>query len=408
MKKIIIPMFVLSLLLCLSLSVGAASLSPALSVIRSGMRMVKTGVGENSVSFCANDFESFIGTDVSTVKIISVPDALQGKLMLGADEVSAGAEIPSEKLAALRFVPAGEGVTASFSFSPQTDGEAFICAVSMLSSLDFSPDVSDVSASAIENISYSGKLSASDPEGDDVSFIIIKGARHGKVVLDAQNGEYVYCPENDFVGRDRFTYAAKDEYGNISESAQVSIDVDRNKSGIVYADMDGRKEYTAAVSVGENNVIVGEVIGGQRFFYPEKTVSRGDFLVMAMDASGLEPISAENTGFADDESLSPYIKGYVAAAVKAGVIFGIENENGRSFMAGEPVTVSQAATIVSRLMSLAKPVFADSLPVLATQNEEISDDGLAAMSALGFFDGQKASDILTRASAAVLLCRMLE
>lgn len=279
MKKIFVPLFILCLLMCLSLTVGAASISPGLAVMYGKMKMIKTGVGINSVAFCAEDFENFVGTDVSSVKILSVPDSSQGKLMLGEGEVSSGQEISAVQLAALRFVPAGEKVSASFEFAPDGGEESRLCAVTMLASLDFAPKAADISASAVENVSYSGTLTGTDPEGDTISFYAIKSPRHGTLLLDALTGAYVYTPNENYHGSDRFTYSVKDEYGNVSDAAEVKITVGKNKNGIVYVDMEKNPSYTAAVAVGEKGIIVGEVIGGQRYFYPKKPFHAVNFLL---------------------------------------------------------------------------------------------------------------------------------
>lgn len=61
MKKLFVVLYALCLVFCISLTAFAVSLSPGLDVIRSSMKMVKTSVGENSVSFTAADFENFLG-----------------------------------------------------------------------------------------------------------------------------------------------------------------------------------------------------------------------------------------------------------------------------------------------------------------------------------------------------------
>lgn len=128
-----------------------------------------------------------------------------------------------------------------------------------------------------------------------------------------------------------------------------------------------------------------------------------------MSALGILPVDADATAFYDDTDISDYERGYVCAAVKNGTVFGIDTENGRCFMSSEPITVSQAATILSRMMSLSQPASTDALPVLATQNAEITEQGLAAMKSLGFFAAESTpSDTLTRAAAAVMLCKMIK
>ena len=132
MKKLFVVLYALCLVFCISLTAFAVSLSPGLDVIRSSMKMVKTSVGENSVSFTAADFESFLGVKPEKIKIVSLPSEKAGKLMFGEKEVSAGDEIDISSVSALRFVPAAKEVSAGFEFSAGNDDEAFICSLSLI------------------------------------------------------------------------------------------------------------------------------------------------------------------------------------------------------------------------------------------------------------------------------------
>ena len=406
MKKIIIPIFILCMFMCLSLTVGAASLSPAFDVIRASMTMIKTGVGQNSVAFTSADFENFVGATVRNVKVLTLPDAEQGKLMLGTEDITAGENISAEMIAAMRFVPAGEGSRAVFDFTTGDNDEKFVCAIAMLPSLDFSPQVASMTVSAMENVTYTGLLDAKDPDGDAMKYKIVKQARHGAVTLDDETGKYIYSPDENFSGKDKFSYVALDEYGNVSDEATVTINVAKNKSGIVYADMAGNDAYTAAVNVGEKGILVGEVVGGKRFYYPEKAVSRGEFLVMAMNAAEIPADLPKQTSFNDDALISDGVRGYVCAAERLGIIFGVEDDGGRYFMGDEAITVSQAATIVSRIISITADAQTE-VPVGASGGEEITDEGLYAMAKLGFFYGMSATDTVNRASAAMIICKLI-
>ena len=60
-------------------------------------------------------------------------------------------------------------------------------------------------------------------------------------------------------------------------------------------------------------ILVGESHGGRYFFQPEQTVSRAEFLALAMDAAGLEPMEDVTvTGFSDDEAIPTWAKGSVS------------------------------------------------------------------------------------------------
>ena len=58
-------------------------------------------------------------------------------------------------------------------------------------------------------------LGASDPEGDVLTYEIIKYPSHGVIELrDVDCGSYVYTARDGYIGVDSFEYVARDEYGN--------------------------------------------------------------------------------------------------------------------------------------------------------------------------------------------------
>ncbi len=369
--------------------------------------MIKTSVGENSVSFTAEDFESFIGTKVSKIRITSLPKEEAGKLMLGEKEVAAGDEIDAASVAALRFVPAAKEVSAGFEFSVGDNSETFLCSVSTLAALNFAPTASNAAFAAEKEIPCFGSLTATDGEGDAVTYFITAETKHGELSLDNITGKFIYLPDENFSGKDNFKFVAKDYFGNISKEAEIKITV--SKSSIKYADMTENDAYTAASVLGKKEILIGETIGGERYFYPEKTVTRGEFLVMVMSACNLPSSEkAEATAFIDDNEISSYQHRYVVAAVSDGIIFGVDSEEGKRFDGSSPITVKQAATIVSRIMSKTAPSLSESLPVAASCGDEITDEGLAAMASLGYFSGMNSEETLTRADAAKIIYQMLK
>ena len=140
---------------CLGIVVNAAMLSPAISVMQEDFEMIKTGVGTNTVSFGEEDFEKLLGdSDFTGIRVQSLPEESDGILKLGMKTVAQGDVIARELLAALRFIPAGEGKTAVFHFLPQGTSyeKPFLCTVYMLDTLNFAPTAKASSLTAKENI----------------------------------------------------------------------------------------------------------------------------------------------------------------------------------------------------------------------------------------------------------------
>jgi VCBS repeat-containing protein len=68
-----------------------------------------------------------------------------------------------------------------------------------------------------------GSVSASDPDGDGLTYALVGGPQHGSLIFNA-NGSYSYTPNADFHGSDSFSFRATD--GSLySEPASVSLTV---------------------------------------------------------------------------------------------------------------------------------------------------------------------------------------
>jgi len=72
---------------------------------------------------------------------------------------------------------------------------------------------------------FSGQLSATDRDGDALTFDVVEGGEpaHGAVSISS-NGIFSYTPDSDFGGADTFTYQVTDDAGEIS-TATVSVTV---------------------------------------------------------------------------------------------------------------------------------------------------------------------------------------
>ena len=110
--------------------------------------------------------------------------------------------------------------------------------------------------------------------------------------------------------------------------------------------------------------MLGTLSGDQMYFSPDGTVTRGEFLVMAMKSVGLSPAGGvTETWFDDDGEIAAPIKGYVATAQLYGYINGSFDGNGLYFRPNDPITRAEAAVILNNLLHAdtpaVLPVFAD-------------------------------------------------
>ena len=273
-----------------------------------------------------------------------------------------------------------------------------------LCALDF-PAAADNSAPVAENfefetyrgVSFGGKLAAVDPDGDAVSFEITTEPRKGTIEL-SDDGSFVYSPAEGKRGRDYFGYRAVDAQGERSQEATVIIRLVKNKS-VCYADMDGEASYCSAVRLAECGVFTGPQIGGEYYFKPQKTLTRGEFVAMCLCVTGTDVLRGViSTGFADDGSIPDWQRAYVASAVRDGVIKGKAGASGAVFDAGAEISRAEAGVMLDRLLKLTNVGYTDSAaPAWAAQSA-------ANLDVCGIMDGASVdSAALTRAEAADML-----
>ncbi|HEU5398150.1 MAG TPA: Ig-like domain-containing protein [Gammaproteobacteria bacterium] len=88
------------------------------------------------------------------------------------------------------------------------------------------PTANNGSVSTNENTAVNGTLSASDTDGDTLTFAVVTGPAHGTVTVNnAATGAFTYTPATNYTGSDSFTFTATDSAGNVSNTATESVTV---------------------------------------------------------------------------------------------------------------------------------------------------------------------------------------
>lgn len=265
------------------------------------------------------------------------------------------------------------------------------------------PVAANLELTTYRGVSVGGQLAAYDPDGGELTFEITTPPVKGTIEL-SDGGSFIYTPAGGKKGRDYFGYKAIDSEGNRSQEATAIIRIEKQKKSIEYADMSGRAEEYAALRLAETGVFTGEKLGERYCFYPERELSRGEFLSMCMLAAGEDAFpSVLSTGFGDDASIPAWMKGYVTTAVMCGVIdTAAENEN---FSAQETISGRDAALILNAAMAYQDVSY---IKLNAEMDEELAQ-ACANLIAYGvveknFLPGEK----MTRAETAVLLAASLD
>ncbi len=85
------------------------------------------------------------------------------------------------------------------------------------------PVAADASASLAEDGSVSGTLSATDADGDALSFSVASNPAHGSLSLGT-DGHYVYTPNANYHGADSFDFTVSDGHGG-TDTGHVAITI---------------------------------------------------------------------------------------------------------------------------------------------------------------------------------------
>lgn len=374
----------------------------------------------NEAVFSAEAFARALNlSKVEYITVLSVPDAALGELLLGSTRVAAGQTVTSENLSYMSFCAATDDVKhASFRFTANGESAPMVCNVYLMEKINYTPTVSMASGlslnlSTYKDISVYGRLSAYDPDGDDLIFEVVSYPQNGCLRMTEQRlGTYVYTPNAGYVGRDSFTYVARDKYGNYSAAATVHLKVELSGTSVTYADMEKSDAYCAALSLTEAGVMSGTQMGNRYYFDPNGEVSRAEFLVMAMNVAGITDVpDVEATVFADNGDIPESLRGYVAAAYEMQYISGSLSEGQLCFLPNESITRAQAAVILSNIIGLCDvsvtPTFADGSDIPVWAREAIYSLNSAGI--LDSLDGYIApSSRLTRAQTARILAAAME
>lgn len=277
------------------------------------------------------------------------------------------------------------------------------------------PIAENLTLTTYKNIAIQGTCTATDPDGDQVTFRVVNTPARGAVTLSEDgSGLFTYSPYENKTGKDSFSYVAEDATGNVSEPATVKIKIEKAKTKVTYADMEGNPAHRAAIRLAEKGIMVSECLSGTYFFRPDATMTRAEFLALAMDTVGLEP-SAETlaTGFGDDAAIATWARPYVTAALQAGMLQGSLNDSGYTVFRGNaPITRLEAAVLLNRLLRVSdvsvQSVFAADNAAVPTWASQATIN-LQAVGVLSSTSGvTDLSTDLTRAQCAEMLSAALD
>ncbi len=396
------------------------SVSHGLHVLAEENSMAMAGIKGNRISFEADDFARAMNlSGVKSITVTETPPISDGELLVGSTVLAKGQTVSGSNIGLMSYsAKADTSVMSYFKFKVDDSAYEIRCNLYLLDGVNRAPTLNNAAETALDvsthrDITLYGTLPAYDPDGDEIIIEVVSYPEEGILILtDKTSGSYTYTPCDGYTGKDSFTYVARDKYGNYSASKTVNLTVNKPTTSVVYADMKDSPNYNAALTVTEQGIMSGTQIGSESYFYPEKTVSRAEFLVMAMNSIGINEVAdASETVFADDEDIAGYMKGYVSAAYRLGYIKGSYEDGKLCFLPNDPISRAEAAVIVCNMIDAATPTitpsFGDRGDIPAFAESAVSS--LAYMGILTAENGNiSANDDLTRGDTARMLSYVIQ
>ena len=347
--------------------------------------------------FTAQDFSA--EEQVTGICITDLPDPETGTVMLGNRVLRAGDILTAQQLEQMTFLPlrSQEDYQATVTYLPIYENRVETSAtmtISIRGKEDKAPVAEDSSIETYKNLANDGVLKASDPEGEPVTYTLVRGPKRGEVTING-DGTFIYTPKKNKVGVDSFVYTATDPAGNVSRQATVTVQILKPTDSRQYADTAGLDCEFEAEWLRNTGLFTGESISGENCFYPEKTVSRGDFLAMVVKALD---IPLENAVYTDMPADVPsWLQPYVGAAMRSGLLEGWPETQTGGFEPDTAITGAEAAVMVQNALELSfteTAVIEEDLPVWAA-------DSITVMRQNGIT--VEYDSALTRAQAAQML-----
>lgn len=342
---------------------------------------------ESDTVYCFTNAD-FSEETLAGICITGLPDPQSGTVMLGTRVLRPGDVLTAEQLGRMTFHPlTGEtDRQATVSYLPiYADRVETVATLSLevMGRADEAPIAENSAMETYRNLPNEAMLKVSDPEGKPMSYTVTRTPKRGDVII-REDGSFLYTPRKNKVGTDSFSYTATDPAGNVSREATVTVTVLKPSDAQQYTDTAGKSCRFAAEWMKNTGIFVGETFNGNGCFSPGKQVSRGDFLTMLVGALDI-PLeqNAQSTGFVDD--CAPWLKPYVAAAMRAGLTAGWPE--GNVFGADEPITGAEAAVMLQNALDLSAaeaaaseevvPAWAaDALMTLASHGIELNADAV--------------------------------
>ncbi|MEA4921060.1 MAG: tandem-95 repeat protein, partial [Clostridiaceae bacterium] len=188
-------------------------------------------------------------------------DALTYALVTSTDTGTVGTvKLTDAAMGAFTFTPVtGYTGTATFTFKTTDTSSAssdIKTVTIVVSNYNHSPAITSTPVPVAfptfqEDSTMSGAIIANDPDGDLVTFSVLSNVSHGSLTLNT-DGTFIYTPNDNYNGKDRFTVVAKDPDGLYTNVVLAVITISPVNDGPV--------AYDQYLEVAVNGTLAGNLV----------------------------------------------------------------------------------------------------------------------------------------------------
>jgi VCBS repeat-containing protein len=244
-----------------------------------------TAVEDTAVTYAA---AQLLGNDTdidsTNLKIASVTAGNGGSVVLNANGT-------------VTFTPnANFTGTADFTYTV-TDGELSSAPATVtvaVSPVNDAPVAANQAKTTAEDTPVTGKVVASDVDGDTLSYAVQSGAAHGTLALNTTTGDYTYTPAANYNGTDSFTVRVSDGKGGFVDSIVNVTITPVNDAPVVTSDNATIPEDTVATGnvLSNDSDVEGSALTVTQFSINGTTYAAGS----VADITGVGTVTIQTNG----------------------------------------------------------------------------------------------------------------
>ena len=187
-------------------------------------------------------------------------------------------------------------------------------------------------------------------------YVIVTNPTHGTLVhSDTSSASFTYTPELNYVGNDSFTF--KVTKGEIeSNIATIALTIKEPSEPIIpfnYIDMQNHWANYSASHLAARGLIIGEEIGSRFYFYPDRQMTRSEFLLFLLaitESNEDAELEIPNVTFADSTNIPSWLLEAAKLAYAKGIIKGAAVGNSIYLNPTSPITRTEAVVMINNIL----------------------------------------------------------